>query len=290
MRHGRQRKPLEPSRPSNDGDDGTDFVRCRICGDHRRVISGRHLSKHDMDRETYMEEYHLTSDELIAKDFRVLQSSRRGYSPHGKSEWIAATKTFYEKHNKVFAKYLQQRSPHLYRQGVWIFGDWDKALRAVGFNPKTMRLRTFWDQDRIIKEIDNMRDKNLPLYANYVMKNHPNLFSGALRHFHSWNRALVAAGINKKQASTSIYKSRPDILRALRDVLENGSKDDVPEVMRLQAAHYFGSLRKALKAMKTDQRLLRGWSKLKIISVLSGCTAPKRYRVTGKSDVSFRRC
>ena len=153
-----------------------------------------------------------------------------------------------------------------------------------------MRLRTFWDQDRIIKEIDNMRDKNLPLYANYVMKNHPNLFCGALRHFHSWNRALVAAGINKKQASTSIYKSRPDILRALRDVLENGSKDDVPEVLRLQAAHYFGSLRKALKAMKTDQRLLRGWSKLKIISVLSGCTAPKRYRVTGKSDVSFRRC
>jgi hypothetical protein len=25
-----------------------------ICGDHRRVISGRHLSKHDTDRETYM--------------------------------------------------------------------------------------------------------------------------------------------------------------------------------------------------------------------------------------------
>jgi len=75
-----------------------------------------------MDRETYMEEYHLTSDELIAKDFRVLQSSRRGYSPHGKSEWIAATKTFYEKHGKVFAKYLQRRSPHLYRQGAGFLG------------------------------------------------------------------------------------------------------------------------------------------------------------------------
>jgi hypothetical protein len=35
-----------------------------------------------------MEEYHLTPDEMIAKDFRMIQSSRRGYYPHGKSEWI----------------------------------------------------------------------------------------------------------------------------------------------------------------------------------------------------------
>ena len=44
-----------------------------------RVISGQHLSKHDTDRETYMEEYHLSPDELIAKAFRIIQSSRRGY-------------------------------------------------------------------------------------------------------------------------------------------------------------------------------------------------------------------
>jgi hypothetical protein len=33
------------------GIEGVDSVRCRICGDHRRVISGRHLSKHDIDRQ-----------------------------------------------------------------------------------------------------------------------------------------------------------------------------------------------------------------------------------------------
>jgi hypothetical protein len=97
------------------------------------------------------------------------------------------------------------------------FCDWDKALRAAGFDPRMMRLRTFWDQDRVIKEIRRIRDKNLPLYTNYVMKNHPNLFSGALGYFRSWNKALTAAGINNKQASTTVYKSRPGILRALRD-------------------------------------------------------------------------
>jgi hypothetical protein len=91
----RQRKRVRLSRRLIDGDEGFDFVRCRLCGDHRRVISGRHLSKHDTDRETYMEEFDLSPDELIAKDFRILQSSRPGFYPHGKSDWIAAVKKLY---------------------------------------------------------------------------------------------------------------------------------------------------------------------------------------------------
>ena len=67
-----------------DGEEGIDFVRCRICGDHRRVISGRHLSKHDTDRETYMREYDLSPDELIAKAFRMIQSSHPRYQPYTK--------------------------------------------------------------------------------------------------------------------------------------------------------------------------------------------------------------
>jgi hypothetical protein len=45
----------------------------------------------------YMDEYHLTPDELIAKAFRMIQSSRRGYYPNGKSEWIAAMKNLYKR-------------------------------------------------------------------------------------------------------------------------------------------------------------------------------------------------
>jgi hypothetical protein len=86
-----QRTPLKRS---FDNDDSFDFVCCRICGDHRRVISGRNLSKHDTDRETYMEEYHLTPDELIAKDFRRIQSSRRGFYPHGKRTGLLRSRSF----------------------------------------------------------------------------------------------------------------------------------------------------------------------------------------------------
>ena len=198
---------------SVDGEEGIDFVRCRICGDHRRVVSGRHLSKHDTDRETYMEEYHLTPDELIAKDFRRIQSSRRDYYPNGKNEWIAAMKNVYKKDGKVFAKYLQHNYPQLYSQGVWIFGDWDRALRAAGFDPDKTRIHGLWDRQKIIKKLQNMRDRNLPLYARYMLKNHTALFSSSLREFRSWNNALRAAGITKQAPKK---QSRLGTLRSLR--------------------------------------------------------------------------
>ena len=59
-----------------DSDEGVEFVRCRICGDKRRVISGRHLSKHEIDRDAYMREFGLTPDALVAKDFCQFKSSR----------------------------------------------------------------------------------------------------------------------------------------------------------------------------------------------------------------------
>jgi hypothetical protein len=152
------------------GNEGTDFVRCRICGDYRRVISARHLSKHEIERERYMEEYHLSPDKLIAKEFRMIQSSRTGYYPYGKSDWSAAIKIVYRTDGDISAKYLQDNYHHIYVQGVWIHGDWDKALDAAGFNPERMRLRRFWNQDRIIAGIRQIRRRELPLNAHYVMK------------------------------------------------------------------------------------------------------------------------
>jgi hypothetical protein len=55
-----------------------------------------------------MEEYGLSPDELIAKQFRIIQSSRRGYQPLGKSDWVAAIKKVYKRDGNVFAKRLQK--------------------------------------------------------------------------------------------------------------------------------------------------------------------------------------
>jgi hypothetical protein len=214
-----------------------------------------------------MEEYGLTPDELIAKDFRLIRSSRPGFVPHGKRGWIAAINKIYKQDGNIGAKYLQRQYSHLYHQGVWIFGDWDKALRAGRFDPERMRIRRAWDAETITVRIRQMRERELPLYANYVMKNHAGLFHKAVRQHGSWDKALVVAGI--AMVAGRFPSIRLGVLRALRAVLENRSKHDVPRTLRLQAEYYFGSLRKAIVALKKDKRLLRGWSKCKIITVLS---------------------
>jgi hypothetical protein len=245
---------------SFNGDDGFAFVVCRICGDHRRVISRRHLSKHDTDRETYMEEYDLSPDELIAKDFRVIQSSRRGYYPNGKSEWIAAVKKLYEKGGNIFAGHLQDNYPHLYLQGIWIFGDWNKALLAAGFDSEKMRERSLWDQEKITDKIRSMHEKHLPLYAAYVMATNADLFKAALRQFGSWPKALVAAGVTKKPRTKRLYRGKASLLNALSDALEQHGVENVPQALKLEAAHYFGSLEKAIATLKRQGDRLPGVS------------------------------
>jgi len=249
------------SRPFSNGE-GFDFVRCRICGDHRRVISGRHLSKHGTDREEYMEEYGLSPDELIAKDFRIIQSSRRGYQPYGKREWIAAIKKIRNNGGSIRAGDLPHKNQNLYQLAVWVFGDYDKALSAAGFDPQQMRLRRFWDKEKIVQELRRMRGQNLPLYPKCVMNNHRDLFHGALRQYGSWNKALIAAGI-----TVISRRTRLGLLRELRDAVE--TRSEVSPTLRSKIEYYFGSLRAAQIALKTDRRLLNGWSKPKIITVLA---------------------
>ena len=169
---------------------------------------------------------------------------------------------------------LQHNYPQLCNQGVWIFGDWDKALRAAGFDPDKMRMSQFWDRQKIIKKLQNLRDRKLPLYARYMLKNHTALFSSSRREFGSWNNALRAAGVTK-QVPKNLYKSRLGTLRSLRDLVDARPRAAIPPALKSQAVYYFGSLRNALAALKTDDRLLSGWSKHKIITNLLQMERPK---------------
>src|SRR5215510_10242338 len=58
--------------------------------------------------------------------------------------------------------------------------------------------------------------------------------------------------------------------------VETSSRAVIPPVLKSQAVYYFGSLRNALAALKTDERLLNGWSKQKIITILLGMHRAKK--------------
>jgi hypothetical protein len=248
----------------SNGREGIDFVCCRICGERRRVISGRHLSKHGTDRETYMEEYGLSPDELIAKDFRRVQSSRGDFRPYSKRELIEAIKTAYKRNPRFLSGNVRKTHRQLYHQSLWLFGSWDDALRAAGLDPE-LRRRKSWNRESVVRKIRALRQKNVPLAANYVMKNHCSIFDAAMREYGSWSGALIAAGVIKNEIPR---KTRLGLLRELRDLMEQ-SNAAIPEQLKIYLTHYFGSLRNAIAALNTDRKLLGGWSKRKIIAVLA---------------------
>jgi hypothetical protein len=182
-----------------------------------------------------MEEYGLTPDQLVAKDFRIIQSARQssrpGYHPYGKRDWIIAVKKIRKTDGVLTAKHLQRNYPDLYHQGTWLFGNWDNGLDAAGLNPEKTRLRRSWGENKIIAAIRQMRSKELPLNAQYVMKNHPKLFSSAKRQFGPWSRALIAAGITKKRISGTVNKPLV-LLRALGEALETRPTGEMPQALR----------------------------------------------------------
>jgi hypothetical protein len=142
-------------------------------------------------------------------------------------------------------------------------------LRAAGFDPEKMRERGVWDEEKIIDPIRAMHNRHLPLYAAYVMDNHAKLFSAALRQFGSWAKALVASGVTKKPRTRKLYKGRLSLLNALSDALERHTVKNMPQALKLEAAHYFGSLEKAIAALKKQGKRLPGWNRRKIMTIIS---------------------
>lgn len=250
----------------SNGQEGVDFVRCRICGERRRVISGRHLSKHGIERETYITEYHLSPDDLIAKDVRILQSEHPAFDAHSKREWLHAIKNWHRQNGSVGR--LQRTHPHLYNQGCWFFGNWNNALCAAGFDPAKARLRNYWSDETFVAKIQQLRATQKPLYACYVMKHDPNLFRGALTRYGSWSRALISAGVPKAEIFTTPGQNRSVALRALRDFLKAEPTDEIPKVMKLRATYFYGSLGKAIAAMKQPAGVWHEWSQQKVITAL----------------------
>ena len=103
-----------------------------------------------------------------------------------------------------------------------------------------------------------MHKKQLPLYAAYVMDNHGKLFSAVLRQFGSWAKALVAAGVTRNPRTRKLYKGRLSLLNALSDVLEWHTVENMPQALKLEAAHFFDSLKRAVTALRKQRNRLPG--------------------------------
>lgn len=76
-------------------------------------------------------------------------------------------------------------------------------------------------------------------------------------------------GVTRKPRTRKLYKGRLSLLNALSDVLEWHTVENMPQALKLEAAHYFGSLKRAVTALRKQRNRLPGWNRRKITTVLS---------------------
>lgn len=78
-----------------------------------------------------------------------------------------------------------------------LYGSWDKALEAAGYNPEVIRLHHYRTDEEILKIIRKWGGKNLLLIrdSNFQALN-PDIYGVARDRFRSWKAAVEAAGFN----------------------------------------------------------------------------------------------
>ena len=93
------------------------------------------------------------------------------------------------------------------------FDTWYDAVTAAGIDYEKVARYRHWTPQRVVKEIQELAEKEAPLSSKLVQKNHPPLYNAAKRRFGQWDDALSAAGIDpdkvrQRRAASDLQKNR----------------------------------------------------------------------------------
>lgn len=147
----------------------------------------------------------------------------------------------------------------VYEASRRIFGSWRNAIRAAGIAPKRILTWERWSPARILVMIRHLSRRDRPLATDQLEQRYGNLVSAARRHFGSWTKAVLAAGVEPTKLQRVVPWTRERIIEAiLTRVLRNESlvaRLVEPRSM-VEASHrYFDNWAAAVAAAGLDPKL-----------------------------------
>ena len=161
------------------------------------------------------------------------------------------------------AQHNIRRDRRFYEAARHHFGTWRNALREAGINLEHVRLpkkpRTL-DKDKIIRQLHKRHEAGLSMKRNDVCLDNRALATAAINAFHSWRRALVAAGLAPKEllAARGNRWSKERIIELIHARQREGKPINYSAIRREDSAlisaarRYFGNWSKALLAAGVD--------------------------------------
>ena len=144
----------------------------------------------------------------------------------------------------------------LYQAASRVFGSWRNAVMAAGISPGKARVHDPWPPSRVLASIRSLARRTRPLQPAEVKRRYEPLVTAARRHFGSWPKAVVAAGVDPERVRRVARWTKQRIIeailtRALRGKRLNSSAVR-PQSLVEAGARVFGSWKSALEAAGID--------------------------------------
>jgi len=145
-----------------------------------------------------------------------------------------------------------------------LFGSWDAALQVAGLDPTEIRLhRKRWTAETMIQEIRLKHRNGDPLNCTSVQ--HSSLYVSAVRHYGSWDSALMEAGLDPARTRKIKPHCRPwtpetvvQEIRRKHQAAEPLNRSAVsPESLCVRGSKFYGSWDAALTAAGLDPSTIR---------------------------------
>jgi len=112
------------------------------------------------------------------------------------------------------------------------FGDWRAALLFSGINPLQYYTRQKWDEKKVVEEIKRNFESGKPLNSSSVIKGNNSLYKAGSRYYGSWEKAIVAAGLDYSQISQEKESlSEAEIVAKIKELASLGGDLSITSIV-----------------------------------------------------------
>ncbi len=116
---------------------------------------------------------------------------------------------------EISAHAAQLRSSSLVACGQQLFGSWEAAVAAAGYDYEAVRKTRAWAPQAVIERIQELDRAGADLSDSTCATYDGSLYGAAATHFGGWPQALEASGVDPDEARRTVRWSKPRILAAI---------------------------------------------------------------------------
>ena len=155
---------------------------------------------------------------------------------------------------------VNREAPGLVHSGCEHFGTWWAALHYAGIDVRKQQTQQTYGRGHVLRWMKSKAHESKLRSSAYARRQNSSMHRAALKHFGSWSKALLAAGLlsangEEEQASNSMVQE-DDLIIVLRQWASDGRSLKWGDIARqntelaMKLKHRFGSWRRALNAAR----------------------------------------